>query len=143
MRFMLKRRVEVGDVLLAAAAVAFDAGLAAVTLESVAKWGGSSLAAVQQVEPNEARLVAQVFTQITRAEFADTTRVSPASRYVRPSSFVSLIVLPLRHPMRLGARCMPHFMRSLPVVRLDGWSCSHVISRLVAEVSKREVRGLP
>lgn len=74
-RFILKRRLEAEDVLLAAAAVAFDAGLAAVTLESVAKWGGSSLAAVQHIEPNEARLVAQVFTQIARAEFADTTRL--------------------------------------------------------------------
>ena len=126
MRFILKRRVEAEDVLSAAAAVAFDAGLAAVTLESVAKWGGTSLAAVQRVEANEARLVAEVFTQIARAEFADTTRVVLAC-----SSPVDQLRVLLQRIVELGEG-------ELDSVWVDAWTLGVRNRLLGAAVQEQE-----
>lgn len=68
-------RIDLEQLLAASTAVALDLGLAAVTTETVATRCRASVHAVHRLQPDEARLVADTFTRITRAEMLDTRRV--------------------------------------------------------------------
>ncbi len=63
------------EVVTAAVAVAFDAGLYGVTLEAVAAHLRISRRAVVRVQADEQRLVADAFDRIARGELAETKRI--------------------------------------------------------------------